>query len=207
MITILETSYLHRGLRRAGGLVALAALAALAPAAAAEEATAKSKDALQPEYRIGAHDVLDIAVWNNEQLSREIPVRPDGKISLPLIQDVPAAGLTPMELQEVLAERLAPYLADPQVSVMVREVNSSNFSVIGQVNEPGHYPLKGRMTVLDALAQAGGFTAYAAPSNMVVLRPTRGGTQRIAFNYNKQLRPKPGRDMLYLKPGDVVVVP
>src|SRR5439155_12577472 len=110
------------------------------------------------EYRVGPADQLDIAVWNNPAISRTMPVRPDGKISLPLLNDVQAAGLTPAQLRDVLMKRLTDYMPSPEVSVIVREVHSFKVSVIGEVKTPGRYELKSRATVLDVLAQAGPFT-------------------------------------------------
>src|SRR5213593_908847 len=132
---------------------------ALAPAVAAQDrdrAKVERRQAAPPEeYRIGPEDVLYVAVWKNEAMSREVPVRPDGMISLPLLNDVQAAGLTPMQLREVLMRRLAEYIPTPEVSVIVQEVRSSKISILGEVVHPGRYDLKGRTTVLDLLALAG----------------------------------------------------
>src|SRR3989441_1216166 len=106
----------------------------------------------QMDYRIGPEDLLDIAVWNNASISRTVPVRPDGKISLPLLNDVQAAGLTPIQLREILIKKLAEYTPTPEVSVIIREVHSFKVSVIGEVKRPGRHELKSRATVLDALA-------------------------------------------------------
>src|SRR6266516_2638912 len=116
----------------------------------------------QGDYRIGPEDVLDVAVWNNTDITRTVPVRPDGKISLPLLNDVEAAGLTPMQLRERLTHSLAGYIPAPTVSVIVREVHSFKVTVIGEVKTPGRYELKSRSTVLDVLAMAGGLTQFAA---------------------------------------------
>src|SRR2546430_4986424 len=113
------------------------------------------------DYRIGPEDVLDIAVWHNEAMSRTVPVRPDGKISLPLLNEVQAAGLTPPQLRDVLMKRLTDYMPSPEVSVIVREVHSFKVSVIGEVKTPGRYELNSPATVLDVLAQAGPFTDFA----------------------------------------------
>jgi len=109
-----------------------------------------------PEYRIGVDDVLDVAVWNVAELQKTAPVRPDGKISLPLVNDVVAAGLTPMELRDQLTKLMAVFVHNPDVSVVVREIRSLKVSVLGQVKTPGRYDLKAPATVLDALALAGG---------------------------------------------------
>jgi polysaccharide biosynthesis/export protein len=165
------------------------------------------------DYTIGAEDVLDIAVWDNTALTRTVPVRPDGKISLPLIDDVQAAGLTPTALRAALTDSLARFLASPNVSVIVREVHSFKVTVIGQVIKPGRYELGGRATVLDALAIAGGPGEYAARDRMAVLRQRGSSTQRIPFSFNKLLAARPdksdddGSVNVCLVPGDIVVVP
>src|SRR2546426_691193 len=123
------------------------------------------------DYEIGPEDVLDIAVWNNTAISRTVPVRPDGKISLPLLNDVQAAGFTPMLLRNVLIKKLAEYIPAPEVSVIVREVHSIKVSVIGEVKKPGRHELKSRATVLDALAMAEGLGEFAARGRIIILRP------------------------------------
>jgi polysaccharide export outer membrane protein len=163
---------------------------------------AGSSQAEQEKYRIGAEDVLQVAVWKNEAMSRTVPVRPDGMISLPLINEVKAAGLTPTELREVLLGKLAEYMPTPEVAVIVTEVRSYKVSVMGEVRKPAQYELKSWTTVLDALAMAGGFTDGAARNRIVILR--RGG-QRIPFNYNKIV--SGDEQSVYLHPGDVVLVP
>src|SRR5256712_8814391 len=138
----------------------------------------------QGDYRIGPEDVLDIAVWNNTAISRTVPVRPDGKISLPLLNDVQAAGLTPMQLRDVLTKKLVEYVPAPEVSVIVREVRSFNVSVIGEIRAPGRYELKSRTTVLDVLARAGPFSDFALRARIFVLRSNGTTMKRIPFNYN-----------------------
>jgi polysaccharide export outer membrane protein len=166
-------------------------------------------------YVIGPEDVLDIAVWDNAQITRTVPVRPDGKISLPLLNDVQAAGLTPMQLREALTTALAEYIPRSAVSVLVREVHSFKVAVIGQVKTPGRYELKDRATVLDVLAMAGGLTEYASRSRIVVLREEPGGTKQIPFPFDKLTAKNRatngsktgGQQNLCLHPGDVVLVP
>ena len=114
------------------------------------------------DYKIGPEDVLDIAVWSNTALSRTVPVRPDGKISIPLLNDVQAAGLTAMQLRDVLTKRLSEYVPTPEVSVIVREVRSFKVSVLGEIKTPGRYEIKSRTTILDILAQAGPFSDFAS---------------------------------------------
>lgn len=159
------------------------------------------------EYRIGPEDVLKISVWKNESLSQTVPVRPDGKISLPLLNDVEAAGRTPTELRNIIAKKLAEYMPAAEVSVIVSEVRSFKVSVIGEVGKPDRYELKSRATVLDLLAQAGGFTQFASRSRIVVLRPNGEAMERIPFNYNKAITTSGERENFPLRPGDIVVVP
>jgi polysaccharide export outer membrane protein len=163
----------------------------------------------EPEYIIGPNDVLEIAVWNNEALSRTVPVRPDGKISLQLVNDVQAAGLTPMQLRTSLASTLAGFLQGPEVSIIVREVHSYKVSVMGEVKEPGRFDLTGRVTVLDVLAMAKGFTEYADKGNISVFRRERGVTRMIPFEYQKLVAGREsntGRENFIIQPDDVVLV-
>ncbi len=161
----------------------------------------------QADYRIGPEDVLDISVWNNLAISRTVPVRPDGKISLPLLNDVQAAGLTPMQLRDVLNKKLAEYIPTPEVSVIVREVHSFKVSVIGEVKRPGRHELKSRATVLDALAMAEGLGEFAARGRIVILRPDGNTLKRIPFNYNKVVSADGELENFMLQPGDIIVVP
>jgi len=133
-----------------------------------------------------------------------VPVRPDGKISLPLLNDVQAAGLTTLELREVLTKKLAEYMPSPEVSVIVTDVRSFKVSVIGEVARPGRYELKSWTTVLDVLALAGGFTQFAARSRIVILQPDGKTMKRIPFNYNKIAGEQ---ENFYLRNGDIVLVP
>jgi polysaccharide biosynthesis/export protein len=174
-------------------------------------------EAVDPStYRIGPEDTLAIAVWQNEDLTRTVPVRPDGKISLPLVNDVQVAGLTPMEVRELLKERLAEYAPDAEISVIVAEVNSFKVSVMGKVQRPDRYLLKGPTTVLDVLALAGGFQDFANEEKVVVLRPEpffvqgrqAGQTfRRIYVNYKKVIAAGGETENFTLQPGDIVVVP
>jgi len=161
----------------------------------------------QGDYRIGPEDVLDISVWNNTAISRTVPVRPDGKISLPLLNDVQAAGLTPMQLRDILNKKLAEYIPTPEVSVIVREVHSIKVSVIGEVKRPGRHELKSRATVLDALAMAEGLGEFAARGRIVILRPDGNTLKRIPFNYNKVVSTDGELENFMLQPGDIIVVP
>jgi polysaccharide export outer membrane protein len=172
-------------------------------------------EACTAEYLIGPEDVLDIAVWTNTEISRTVPVRPDGKISLPLLNDVQASGLTPMQLRDALTTSLTEYIAAPNVSVIVREVHSFKVTVIGEVKAPGRYELKGRATILDVLAMAGGLTEFAAQGRIAVLRHEPAGTRQIPFAYDRLIESKaapkaggaPGHGNFCMQPGDVILVP
>jgi polysaccharide biosynthesis/export protein len=184
-------------------MIAVAPAAAQAPVAALSERDANRS--IAPEaYRIGPEDLLQISVWKNDALSKSVPVRPDGKISLPLLNDVDAAGLTALELREVLARRLADYMPNPEVSVIVSEVRSYKVSILGEVAKPGRYELKSWATVLDVLAMAGGFTQFAARSRIVILQSDGKSMKRIPFNYN---RVAGEQENFYLRNGDIILVP
>jgi len=159
------------------------------------------------DYKIGPEDVLDVAVWNNTAISRTVPVRPDGKISLPLLNDVQAAGLSAMQLRDALTKKLAEYVPTPEVSIIVREVRSFKVSVIGEIKTPGRYELKSRATVLDVLAQAGPFSDFASRARIFVLRLNGTTMKRIPFNYNKVIAADGEAENFLLQPGDIVVVP
>jgi polysaccharide export outer membrane protein len=159
------------------------------------------------DYQIGPEDVLDVAVWNNTSLSRTTPVRPDGKISLPLLNDIEAAGLTPMQLRDLISKKLTEYMPNPEVSVIVREVNHFKVSVLGEVKKPGRYDFKGQVTVLDAIALAGGLNDFAARSRIVILRNNGSGSNRIPVNYNKVVAGSAEQENFVLQPGDIVFVP
>jgi polysaccharide export outer membrane protein len=159
------------------------------------------------QYRIGPEDVLAITVWKNEAMSRVVPVRPDGMISLPLLDDVQAAGLTPMQLRDVLVKKLVDYMPAPEVSVIVNDVRSFKVSVIGEVARPARYELKSWTTVLDVLALAGGFTQFANRSRIVILRPNGPSMARVPFNYNRVISAGGEDENVYLQPGDIVLVP
>ena len=192
---------------RTTGLAALMAIPVPALAQAPEGAAPADPPA-KYEYVIGPADLLEIAVWQNDLLSRTVPVRPDGRISLPVIDDVQAAGLTPLALQAVLIKALAGYIQTPEVSVIVREVHSFNVSVIGNVKTPGRYELTSRVTVLDVLAMAGGLTEYADRGRIVVLRRDGESTEQIPFAYDK-LTPgngSKGQVNFFVQPDDIILV-
>lgn len=171
-----------------------------------EQAPAQAPAVLSgPAYRIGPEDVLHVSVWGNEELTLDVTVRPDGKVSIPLVQDVQAEGLTAAELSDVIHSRLTAYLKEPQVSVIVTQVNAPKIYVIGSVARPGPYPLRSDMSVLQALSLAGGFTQFASPKSIKLVR-NNGGKQEVRrVNYYDMI--DEGEGNYLLRPGDTIVVP
>jgi polysaccharide export outer membrane protein len=160
-----------------------------------------------PAYKIGPQDVLKIDVWKEEQLTRTVPVRPDGKITLPLLNDVQAVGLTPMELAGVISDQLKKFINGPQVTVSVAEINSRRIYVNGEVTKAGAFALLPHMTVLQALSSSGGFTQFARVKNIYVLRTESGKQIKMPFNYKEAISGKNVAQNIELQPGDVIVVP
>ncbi len=189
----------------------LALLAAASPCMAQPAVAPHTAAAAVPEeYIIGPEDVLDVAVWNNTAVSRTVPVRPDGKISLPLLNDVQAAGLTPTQLKQAISGALAPYIASPEVSLIVSEVNSFKVTVMGEVKTPGRYELRSAATVLDLLALAGGFTDFAARSRITILRREGDTTRHLRFDYTKVGKrggSAASANNPVVRPGDIILVP
>jgi len=159
------------------------------------------------EYKIGPEDVLQISVWKNDALSRTVPVRPDGKVTLPLLNDVDAAGYTPMQFRDLLIQKLTEFLPSPEVAVIVLEPRSFKVSVMGEVQKPGRYELRNRTSVLDMIALAGGLNNFASRTKIFVLRPDGGTQKRVPFNYNKAVVAGGEKENFYLQAGDIVVVP
>lgn len=198
--------------------MAAAAVAAVALLPGCANRTRTAPAMKEEPYRIGREDVLDISVWRDPELSRVLPVRPDGFISIPLAGELQAAGKTPAQLAEEIKSRLAPVIQQPKVTVMVREVNSARVYVTGEVAHPGAYPLRGRVSVLQAIALAGGFTDFANHDDIVVIRKGDQGGQ-YPVRYSELLsseqagtggsgegEERADPDLLLL-PGDTVVVP
>ena len=156
---------------------------------------------------IGDDDVLAINVWKEPDISRSIPVRSDGKISLPLVGEVQAAGLTPLTLEKDIASKLKNYISEPEVTVMVQQVNSQKFNILGQVARPGSYVIANSPTVIDAIALAGGFRDFAKQKSIYVLRQGVSKDSRIPFNYKDVSQGKNMTQNIKLEPGDTVVVP
>jgi len=159
-------------------------------------------------FVIGNDDVLAINVWKESDLSRSIPVRSDGRISLPLIGEVQAAGQTPLKLEQEIASKLQPYLEEPEVTVIVQQINSQKFNILGQVAKPGSYPITSSATVLDAIALAGGCKDFAKRGSIYILRKNPDGSDsRIPFNYKDVIRGKNMAQNIRLQPHDTIVVP
>jgi polysaccharide export outer membrane protein len=158
------------------------------------------------DFRLGPEDVVEIVVWDNPALSRTVPIRPDGMISLPLIDDIVATGLTPLQLRDLLAARIARYVPKPAVSVIVQQIHSPKIVVLGEVVKPGRFELTGPTTVLEAIALAGGFTEFASSSRVDLLRPSGERVQRFELDRGR-LTQTEGRQNVWLSPGDVVLVP
>lgn len=178
---------------------------------------AEGKDIKQPEkekeksntdeYVIGAEDVLEVVVWRNELLSKRVVVRPDGKISLPLIGDIHAAGLTALQLKDDVEKRLKEYQELPTVTVVVAEINSYYIYILGEVMRPGRFQLKSNISVLQAISLAGGFTNWASQNSMVVLRRNGDKEDKIRVRYKKIISGSRPEDNIILKPGDTIVIP
>ncbi|HEV8385535.1 MAG TPA: polysaccharide biosynthesis/export family protein [Candidatus Acidoferrales bacterium] len=175
---------------------------------AAEDQPAAPKAATEdPSYEIGAEDQLNVNVWNEPNVSRTVPVRPDGKISLPLINDVQAVGLTPMQLAMSISEKLKKFIADPQVTVIVTAINSRRYYIVGEMTRAGAFPLLPNMTVLQALSSAGGFSQFAKMKSIYVLRIVDGKSVKYPVNYKDLIKGIHPEQNIVLKPGDTVVVP
>src|SRR5690242_6544868 len=181
----------------------------VATEAAHQKSSASAAPSVTPDadYKIGPQDVLRIDVWKEPELSRATPVRPDGKISLPLINDLQAAGLTAMQLAGVINVELRKFITNPQVTVSVTEINSRRVYVTGEVTHAGAFPLLPSMTVLQVLSSAGGFTQFARIKNIYVLRIEDGKQVKHPFNYKDVVNGKKPEENVLLQSGDVIVVP
>jgi polysaccharide biosynthesis/export protein len=163
---------------------------------------------LRSDYVIGPGDVLQVTVWKNDTLSRTVPVRPDGKISMPLLHDIQASGLTAMQLRDKIATALGEFMPNPEVAVSVNDVRSLRVSILGEVAKPGVLELRGQTTILEAIAMAGGFGPFASPSKITIIRTDENGkSKRLRFNYNRAISNGNDEENVVLRSGDVVVVP
>jgi polysaccharide biosynthesis/export protein len=171
--------------------------------AAVQSSAGESDD----EYIIGGQDTLNISVWRENDFSGPVIVRPDGKVTMPLLGDMQAAGLTPMQLATSITEKLRKYVAEPRVTVVVTQMNSQRFYIMGEVGRGGAFPLQARTTVLQALASAGGFTALADTKKIYVLRKENGKEAKYPFNYKEVIKGNHREQNIIVKPGDTIVVP
>jgi polysaccharide export outer membrane protein len=176
-----------------------------APPPAPASASVASKD--PADYTIGEQDVLMINVWKEPELSGVVMVRPDGKITLPLVNEVSVVGMRPTQVQALITEKLQPFLTVPQVTVTVREISSRKVYVIGQVGKEGGYAINSTTTVLQIIAEAGGLRDFANRKHIYVLRNENGKQVRFPFNYAQVIRGKNAAQNIVLRPGDTVVVP
>jgi len=191
----------------AGGMLAQSGDAAKGDPAKSDKPAATAPESDAPsDYVIGADDVLRISVWKEPDLSEMLPVRPDGKISMPLLNDIPAAGLTPLQLKDSITEKLKKFIADPRVTVVVTAMNSQRIFVSGEVLHSGPIQLLPHMTILQALSQAG-FNQFANLKGIYLLRTENGKQERIPFNYKDVIKGNHPEQNIMLKPGDTVVVP
>jgi polysaccharide export outer membrane protein len=159
-------------------------------------------------YVIGVGDILDINVWKEPELSHGVPVRPDGMITMPLIGEIKASGLTPVQLQNQLTTALQKVMSEPQVTVMVSSVNSMSFNIMGQVNKPGYYPLLRPLTILDAIALSGGFRDFAKEKKVYLMRAAPDGTQqKYKFNYKEVIKGKNMAQNITIQARDTLVIP
>ncbi len=163
--------------------------------------------ATPPDYVIGPDDVLTIVFWREKDLSSDAAVRPDGMISLPLLNEIAAAGLTPEQLRQKLTEQAAQYIEEPTVTVQVKQINSRKVFITGQIAKPGPYPLVGPTTVLQLIATAGGVLEYAKSKNISIMRVVNGRQTSLPFNYEDVERGKKLEQNILLKPGDTILVP
>jgi polysaccharide biosynthesis/export protein len=185
-------------------ILLLTGMALIAGAAEIHKAAPATSPGLS-EYRLGPEDVIDVFVWKEPDLTTTVVIRPDGRISLPLANELEASGKTAVELQQEIAERLREFISQPVVNVMVKQVNSLKISVLGEVRKPDVYRIKNRVTVLDAIAMAGGFTDLARPNRVIVLRNTPAGAQRFKVNVKQAVALESGAPF-YLQPLDTVYV-
>lgn len=176
-------------------------------AAATDPTPLAAPIAVPADYKIGPQDVLRVDVWKEPQITRDVPVRPDGKISIPLLNDVQAAGLTPTELSAAIRQGLQKYITEPEVTVTVTQINSRRVFVTGEVAHPGAFPLLPDMTVLQVLSSCGGFTQFANTKKIFVLRTEAGKQVKISVNYKNLISGNKPEENILLQPGDTIVVP
>jgi polysaccharide biosynthesis/export protein len=183
--------------------------AAMLPGSSQAQVMEKLSNIVSKEYIIGAEDILEITIWRNQDLSKEVQVRPDGKVSLPIIGDVMAVGRTPAQLAEEITAKLKPYVQNPAVAILVKQVNSYSIFLLGEVVRPGKYPLKSKTTLLQGITIGGGFTPTAARNQVVVFRVNEngGGEQMLKASYDDIVLRGGITQNIELKAGDTVVIP
>jgi polysaccharide export outer membrane protein len=162
---------------------------------------------VDPGFVIGAEDVLGILFWREPDYSGDVSVRPDGRVTLPLIGDLTAAGVTPSALRDQIQTAAAKYLTNPSVTVVVRQINSRKVYITGEVTKPGAYPLTGPRTVMQLISLAGGVTQFAKTDSISILRPEQGRTRAFNFNYKDVAQGRNVQQNIQLQPGDTIVVP
>jgi polysaccharide export outer membrane protein len=203
LLALTAASVVGASAARPQGPVAVAVLP-VAPAGARLPLPAA---AAAPDYVLGPDDVLSISFWGEKDLTTEVTVRPDGKVTLPLINDVAASGRTPDQLRDAIREAARAYLEDPTPTVIVKEIKSRRVFITGQVEKPGPYPLNGQLTVLQLIAVAGGMKEFADGKNISVMRTQDGNVIALPFNYRDVTRRRHLEQNVNLRPGDTVVVP
>ena len=189
------------------GYPSVAALQVRAQPVAPKAAAGAAATALPPDYVIGPDDVLDVRFWKDQDMSGEVVVRPDGRISLPLLNDVAAAGLTPEQLRTRLIDEARRYVETPNATVIVKTINSRKVFITGEVDKPGPYPLTSRITVVQLIAMAGGLREYAEADKIVIMRSENGRVVPRKFDYTKLAEGKNVSQNIELQPGDTVIVP
>ena len=183
-------------------------LASQAGKKAGDQPNAPSPKHVDGDYTIGPADVLAINVWKDPELSRIVPVRPDGKISLPLIGELQVSGLTALNVQRIVTQKLREYISDPEVAVIVQQVKSRTYAVLGKIVKPGSYELAKPTTVLEAIAIAGGFLDFAKKSKISIIRPSdKGSPDTLYFDYKKVTEGRNPEQNVELRNGDTIVVP
>ncbi|MCU1313495.1 MAG: polysaccharide export protein [Acidobacteriaceae bacterium] len=202
---VMLASVLVLSIGQACGQTGPAGVAAQRTRAAEAAVAAKAHDSA---FLIGSGDLLAVNVWKEPDVSRSVPVRPDGRISLPLVGEVQASGRTPLQLEHDIAGRLKTYISDADVTVIVEQINSEKVNVLGRIQKPGSYPILGSMTVLDAISMVGGFVDFAKQKDIYILRSTPNGQQiRIPFNYKDVIKGKHPEQNIRLQAHDTVIVP
>ncbi|MBV8207197.1 MAG: polysaccharide biosynthesis/export family protein [Acidobacteria bacterium] len=178
-----------------------------APAAVVPAVTPAAAPAVAPDYQIGPEDVITVSVWKEPELSAQVAVRPDGKVSLPLLGDVQASGFTPISLGTDITERLKKFVEQPNVTVVVNQINSRRYFVMGEAGRPGAYPLYTNITILQAISMAGGFNQFANVKGIYLMRTENGQVVKHPFNYKQVVKGNANEQNLELKPGDTIVIP